>query len=131
VPIPRFVRPFTKRVINPFTRRFAGRLPGFGMLTYVGRRSGRVYHTPLNVFRHGRDFVFALTYGADVEWVKNVLAAGGAELETGGKVVRLTDPELIRDLTRRLMPLPVRLFLGLIGVNEFLVMRAPRNGAAA
>ena len=38
----RFIRPFTARVINPLTRRFAGWLPGFAILTHVGRTSGRV-----------------------------------------------------------------------------------------
>jgi deazaflavin-dependent oxidoreductase (nitroreductase family) len=105
-------------------------MPGFAMLSYTGRRSGRVYHTPINVFRRGNEYAFALTYGPDVEWLKNVLAAGRAELETGGRIVRLIDPRRVHDPTRRLMPLPVRLFLGRIGVNEFLVMRAEDQPAA-
>jgi deazaflavin-dependent oxidoreductase (nitroreductase family) len=117
------LRPFTMRVINPVTRLFAGRVPGFAIVRYVGRRSGKAYRTPMNVFRHGDEYVFALTYGSDVQWVKNVLAAGGCELEVRGKVVRLTEPRLIEDPNRRLMPLPVRLFLGLIGVKDFLLMR--------
>jgi deazaflavin-dependent oxidoreductase (nitroreductase family) len=117
------LRPFTMRVINPVTRLFAGRVPGFAIVRYVGRRSGKAYRTPMSVFRHGDEYVFALTYGSDVQWVKNVLAAGGCELEVRGKVVRLSEPRLIEDPSRRLMPLPVRLFLGLIGVKDFLLMR--------
>ena len=98
-------------------------MPGFAILRYVGRRSGKTYRTPINVFLHGEEYVFALTYGADVQWVKNVLAAGGCEIEVRGKTVRLTDPRLIEDRSRRLMPLPVRLFLGLIGVKDFLILR--------
>jgi hypothetical protein len=41
------LRPFTTRVVNPVTRRFAGHLPGFAILTYVGRQSGRTYRTPI------------------------------------------------------------------------------------
>jgi len=118
------MRPFTTRVINPITRRFAGHVPGFGILEYEGRTSGKTYRTPMNVFRHGADYVFALTYGAEVQWVKNVVAAGGCTIVIRGKTVRLTDPRLIEDPSRRLMPLPVRLFLGLIGVKDFLLMRA-------
>jgi deazaflavin-dependent oxidoreductase (nitroreductase family) len=125
MPIPRFVRPFTKRVVNPVTRRFAGRMPGFALLTHVGRRTGRVYRTPLNVFRRGDDYAFALTYGTDVQWVRNVLASGGCEIEVRGRTVRLTEPRLINDPARRRMPTPVRQFLGLIGVEDFLVLRAP------
>jgi deazaflavin-dependent oxidoreductase (nitroreductase family) len=116
------LRPFTTRVVNPVTRRFAGHLPGFAILTYVGRRSGRTYRTPVNVFRNGQDYVVALTYGGGVQWVRNVLAAGGCELETMGRIVRLSEQRLFVDPGQRLIPLPVRLFLRLMGVTEFLSM---------
>jgi deazaflavin-dependent oxidoreductase (nitroreductase family) len=119
----RFMRPFTTRVINPFTRRFAHRLPGFAIISHRGRKSGKTYDTPMNVFRDGDAFVFALTYGSDVQWVKNVLAAGEAELRIGDRTIHLTAPELFVDPERRLMPLPVRIVLGLQRVTEFLRMR--------
>src|SRR5258705_13272354 len=46
---------------NRITSRFAARLPGFGILTHVGRKSGRVYRTPVNVFRVSEGFLIALT----------------------------------------------------------------------
>jgi deazaflavin-dependent oxidoreductase (nitroreductase family) len=117
------MRAFAIRFVNPVTRAVAGWLPWFGILGYRGRRSGRMYRTPLNVFRHGRSMVFALTYGGDVQWVKNVLAAGAADLRTRGRDHRLVEPEVFIDPDRRLMPFPVRQFLGLLRVNEFLRMR--------
>jgi len=117
-----FMRPFTTHVINPITRPFAGWLPGFGILTYSGRRSGRRYRTPINVFKRGDDYVFALTYGSDVQWVKNVLAAGECELRVRGRDIRLVEPEVFVDPTRRLMPLPVRVVLRLTRTTEFLRM---------
>ncbi len=66
----RVMRPFTNHVINPITRLFAGWLPGFAILTYVGRTSGRRYSTPINVFRRDGAYIFALTYGSDVQWLK-------------------------------------------------------------
>ena len=117
------MRPFTTRVVNPITRRFAGRLPGFGIVIYRGRKSGTMYRTPMNVFRVGDEYVFALTYGSDVQWVKNVVAAGGCELMVMGRTLRLTDPRVVVDPARRLMPIPVRWFLGLLRVNEFMRMR--------
>jgi deazaflavin-dependent oxidoreductase (nitroreductase family) len=117
------MRPFTIRVVNPITRLVAGWLPWFGILRYVGRKSGKLYRTPLNVFRAGDDYVIALTYGADVEWVKNVQTAGRCDLETVGKVVPLHDPVVFTDPKRKLMPLAVRFFLGLLGVNEFIRLR--------
>lgn len=121
-PLLRFIRPFTIRVVNPITRRIASHLPGFAVISYIGRRSGERYRTPMNVFRRNGDYIFALTYGSDVQWVKNVIAAGWCEIETGGRTLRLTDPRLFIDPERRLMPLPVRLFLGLLRVSEFLRM---------
>jgi deazaflavin-dependent oxidoreductase (nitroreductase family) len=111
-------------VLNPFTRLFVHRLPGFAIISHRGRKTGRIHHTPMNVFRHGESYVFALTYGSDVQWVKNVLTAGEADLRIGDRTIHLTDPELFVDPERRLMPLPVRFFLGLIRVSEFLRMRA-------
>jgi deazaflavin-dependent oxidoreductase (nitroreductase family) len=123
------MRPFTTAVVNRFTRLFAGHLPGFAIVDYRGRTSGKAYRTPMNVFRDGNDYIFALTYGSDVQWVKNVVAAGECDLEVRGKRVHLIDPQLFVDPSRRLMPLPVRLMLGVMHVAEFLRMR-PGGGAA-
>jgi hypothetical protein len=77
----------------------------------------------MNVFRHGETWVFALTYGSEVQWVKNVLAAGRCEVESWGRIIQLDRPEVVVDSSRRLVPPVVRFFLGLIRVNEFLRMR--------
>ena len=125
-----FIRPFTVAVVNPLTRLFAGHVPMFGIVRHRGRRTGRMFRAPVNVFRDGDDYVVALTYSSRVDWVRNVQAAGGCELETGGRVVQLTDPEVFVDRTRRLMPFPVRMFLGLVNVTEFMRLR-PVAGTAA
>jgi deazaflavin-dependent oxidoreductase (nitroreductase family) len=118
-----WIRPFTNGVVNRLTRPLAPWLPLFGVLTYRGRTSGRTYRTPLNVFRRGDHYVFALTYGGEVQWVKNVLTSGEAELRTRGRDVHLVDPERYQDDGRRDMPPVVRQFLGLMRVTEFLRMR--------
>lgn len=122
-PLTRFIRPLTTHVLNRFTRPFIHRLPGFVIISYRGRTSGKAYRTPMNVFRDGDSYVFALTYGSDVQWVQNVLAAGSADLQVGGRSVHLSEPELFDDPKQRLMPLPVRLILRLLRVSEFLRMR--------
>ena len=119
----RFMRRFTTRVVNPVTRLFAGWLPWFGILTYRGRTTGREYRTPMNVFRRGDSYVFALTYGADVDWVKNIVAAGECMLRTRRRDLRLVDPELFIDPNRRQMPLLIRFFLRVTRVTEFMRMR--------
>jgi deazaflavin-dependent oxidoreductase (nitroreductase family) len=119
-----FMRPFTTRIVNPLTRLVAGHLPWFGIIVVPGRRSGVIRRVPMNVFRVDGRYVMALTYGRDVDWVRNVLAADGCRLETRGRLIELGDPEVIHDPSRRMMPVPVRLFLGLLGVSDFLRMRA-------
>jgi deazaflavin-dependent oxidoreductase (nitroreductase family) len=121
------LRPVTTRLINPITRRFVGRVPGFAIISYVGRTSGRTYRTPMNVFHRDGDYVFALTYGPEVQWVKNILAAGGCEIEEMGRTVRLRDPRRFSDPAASLMPLPVRFFLRLMRVTEFLRMTPVRQ----
>jgi len=79
---------------NRITVLFAGWLPGFGILTHVGRKSCKVYRTPINVFRASNGFIIALTYSSQSEWVKNVLAAGGCELRTRGKKYQLSAPKV-------------------------------------
>jgi deazaflavin-dependent oxidoreductase (nitroreductase family) len=118
----RWVAAFNLAVTNRITSRFAARLPGFGILTHVGRKSGKVYTTPVNVFRTPEGFLIALTYGRECEWVRNVLAAGGCELETQGVRYRLSAPAIVHDPTRKRFPFPVRIILGLIGANDFMRM---------
>ena len=122
-----FIRPFTTYLFNPISRLFVGWLPGFGVITYRGRKSGKTYHTPLNVFRRGDAYLFALTYGSDVQWVKNVLAAGGCELRRIGQRIQLSEPAIFVDPEARLMPQPIRVFLRLMRVSEFMRMRGPER----
>jgi hypothetical protein len=79
----------------------------------------------MNVFRDGDDWIFALTYSSDVQWVKNVMAAGRCTLINRRRRIDLVNPRLSVDPQRRLMPFPVRQFLGLLRVSEFLRM-SPR-----
>ena len=67
---------FNRQVLNHLMRPVARYLPGFGVVIHRGRRSGRIYETPVNVFRRGDGYVVALTYGAGADWVKNVLSRG-------------------------------------------------------
>jgi deazaflavin-dependent oxidoreductase (nitroreductase family) len=116
----RWVAAFNRVFLNRITGLFAARLPGFGILTHVGRKSGRAYRTPVNVFRAPDGFLIALTYGRDSEWVKNVQAAGRCQLETRRIVYELSSPSIIHDPTRQRFPFPVRAILRLIGANDFM-----------
>jgi deazaflavin-dependent oxidoreductase (nitroreductase family) len=125
MPIPKAVARFNRSVTNPVLSPLARRLPGFALVTHVGRRSGREYVTPVNLFRHGDGWVIALTYGADSQWVLNALAAGAIGVETRRRRLRLVGPEVVSDPRRSLVPPPARWMLGLLGVDEFLLLREP------
>jgi len=116
----RWLAKFNIAVTNRITGLFAGWLPGFGILTHVGRKSGKVYDTPVNVFRAPNGFIIALTYSSKSEWVKNVLAAGGCELQTVGMRYQLSSPNVVHDPTRRRFPFLVRIVLRLVGASEYM-----------
>ena len=111
---------FNRRVTNRLTRPLARRLPGFGVVVHRGRKSGHQFETPVNVFTAPDGYTIALTYGADSQWVKNVLTAGGCELITRGRRRELTSPEIVRDAQQRLVPRGLRPFLRFMRVTEFL-----------
>ncbi|MBU3062036.1 nitroreductase family deazaflavin-dependent oxidoreductase [Nocardia sp. NEAU-G5] len=120
MPLPQALAKFNRQVTNRVSGLVAGWAPGFGIVVHSGRRSGRVYHTPVNVFSHGADYRIALTYGRDSDWVKNVLAAGEFELETGGHTITLTDPVVRHDAAVSWAPLGVRQILNVISVDFYL-----------
>src|ERR1039458_9113236 len=91
----RWVAAFNLAVTNRITSRFAARLPGFGIVIHVGRKSGRVYRTPVNVFQVPEGFLIALTYGRDSEWVRNVVAAVGCQLQTRRALYQLSAPTIV------------------------------------
>jgi deazaflavin-dependent oxidoreductase (nitroreductase family) len=127
MPLRRWIARFNRRVTNVLTLRLAGRAPGFGIVTHRGRRSGKLYRTPVNVFPSRDGYVIALTYGLDSDWVKNVLAAGECDLQTRGRSVHLTTPHVFHDERRGTMPGPVRVILGRLGVADFMALHLPHH----
>jgi deazaflavin-dependent oxidoreductase (nitroreductase family) len=124
MPLPAALARFNRRVTNPLMMRgVAGlRPPGYAVVVHRGRTSGREYHTPVSVFRRPGGYVAALTYGPGTDWVRNVLAAGECLLERRGRRVRVINPRVVRDPSRRLVPPLVRLVLRLIGADYFLLL---------
>jgi deazaflavin-dependent oxidoreductase (nitroreductase family) len=128
MPIPKAVARFNLVATNRVSRAFAGWMPWFGIVRHIGRSSGKHYRTPINIFRRGDRYVVALTYGSDVQWLRNVLAAGACVVEMNRTVVTLANPRVYRDPSRRDVSVVVRLALGLIRVDEFLELRPAEQG---
>jgi deazaflavin-dependent oxidoreductase (nitroreductase family) len=120
MPIPKVVGRWNKAGLNRLTRHIAPWMPGLGVVSHRGRRSGRRYQTPVNVFRAGNGYVFALTYGPDTDWVKNILAAGGCELRTRGQTIQLGSPRLFHDENRSGIRPVERQVLRILDVADFL-----------
>lgn len=132
MPLPKRMARFNRVVTNRTLGRIAPWIPGFGVVVHRGRRSGRRYRTPVNVYRRGDGYVIALTYGAQTDWVKNVMAAGRCDLVTRGQLVHLVEPRLYVDKRRAGMPAFVRVALTLANVTEFLALRLmPARSAPA
>lgn len=121
MPLPRWLRRLNRSVLNRLLAPAAARLPGLAVLLHRGRRSGRTYRTPLNVFPIDGDFVIALTYGPDVDWLENLRAAGRAVLvHRGGRVPVVRPRRIGPEEAREALPGPVRLLLRGLGVREFV-----------
>jgi deazaflavin-dependent oxidoreductase (nitroreductase family) len=120
MPLPRWLARvnlrFTNRLLGPLT----GIVPGMGMILHVGRKTGRLYRTPVLVFRRDGRCIIALTYGRDCQWVQNVLAANGCELANRSEKTSLSQPRIVHDPQRKLVPPVVRLALALLNVSDFL-----------
>ena len=122
--LPRALAKANRYVTNPVLGLIAGRAPGFGFVLHKGRKSGRPYRTPVLVFIDGDTYRIALTYGRDVDWVKNIRAAGGFALETRGRTVELTDPVVLQDTKASWAPLGVRQTLNVISAEYYVQARA-------
>src|ERR1700694_2104025 len=75
-----------EKPLRSLDRRIAHSAHGpFSIVRYVGRRSGKTYETPIIVAPTDGGFVFELTYGPEVDWYKNVVAAGDCTVLRHGK----------------------------------------------
>lgn len=83
-----------KNTLNRATTRAARRGSGpFSLIKHVGRRSGKTYETPLLLSVVSAGFVAELTYGENVDWYRNVVAAGRAVVVYRGREYAVTAVE--------------------------------------
>ncbi len=116
------LRWFNKKVQNPLTMRVAGKKNrDLAVLHHTGRRSGREYVVPVLAHRIGQSFLIPLSYGTNVDWLRNVLASGGCAIEHDGVCYDAVAPAIvpITDAARNLTSRRMRVF-GLLGIESFL-----------
>lgn len=123
--LPDRLRYINKVFTNRIMRLIAGRwYSPVVLIRHYGRKTGKIYETPLLLAKSVDGFVFALTYGAGVDWYRNILAAGKAELLWKGNIYFLCDPvTLPADIGRMAFRGMARLMLGWLGITGFFMMR--------
>lgn len=116
------IRTFNKYVTNRIFGRFAKSSRGpFAVVQHVGRRSGKAYKTVIMIWPKGEGFVIALTYGPNVDWYRNVQAAGGCTVLWHKRLYRLGAPDRIdRKAAMPAFPGLIRQILGKTGANDFV-----------
>ena len=114
------------RVVNPLVLRIAGRrhMPILGIVHQRGRKSGRMYATPLGVRpAPGGGFVMPLTFGEASHWYQNIRAARWCVITYRGADHSVTAPIIVdRATAGPAYPRYERLALRLIGIDEFLLL---------
>ncbi|KAB2346097.1 nitroreductase family deazaflavin-dependent oxidoreductase [Actinomadura rudentiformis] len=106
--LPRSVARFNKVVTNRVQGIWAPYLPPWAVIVHRGRRSGREYRTPVNAFRSGDRLVVGLPYGADSDWVRNLIAEGHGGVERMGRVSRISNPRVLGESGADELPGPAR-----------------------
>jgi deazaflavin-dependent oxidoreductase (nitroreductase family) len=82
------------KYFNPAIMPLARRSPGFAIIKHRGRKSGKPYETIVNAYRRGQTLAVPLGHGKG-DWVKNVIAAGEADIHLFRKDVRVVNPRVL------------------------------------
>jgi deazaflavin-dependent oxidoreductase (nitroreductase family) len=115
---------FNKRVLNPMMMFLDRRHWYTGVLRHKGRRSGREYTTPVTAEPTEEGYVIPLSCGEDIDWLKNVRAAGGCTIETRGGTHTVGEPEVL-DRAEALKAVSARaqLMFRVFGIDRYLKVR--------
>lgn len=117
MPMPLWWGQINKRIFN----KMALKQGNWPVLTHVGRSSGKVYRTPLEVHPIDDGYMFILIYGSKSDWVQNILAAESASLEIDGKQIELIKPRLVpEDVAWQRLPTDTKPPPKMLNVREFL-----------
>lgn len=115
---PAFVKPF-----NRLVRSFAGRRY-YALLRHQGRKSGKLYDTPVMAWPTAAGIVVPVTWGTTCDWYRNIAAAGGCEVQISGRWYRAVEPRLLEgEAARPYLPVTPRLFGLLFPIERFLLLR--------
>lgn len=127
-PTGRFLRRlalFNRTVANPVVRLVAGWLPPLAIVRHRGRTTGRHFATPVLAFATADGLVIGVLYGTVSDWVRNLQAAGGGQIQRRGTVRDYRQPRLVsREAGLQLVPALCRGPFRALGVRNFLQLSA-------
>jgi deazaflavin-dependent oxidoreductase (nitroreductase family) len=81
---------YLNRAIKPIARF----LPGIATIEHRGRKSGKEYKTVVTTYRKDGVLAIALAHGK-TDWIKNVLAAGEADVQYSRHTLHITNPRVL------------------------------------
>jgi deazaflavin-dependent oxidoreductase (nitroreductase family) len=116
------IRRMNRSVTNPRVMRTAGTAETqTSVIAHVGRKSGRMYETPIDIIESPTGLLIALPYGTRADWLRNVLEAGSATVVTRGECVGVGRPTIVATAdVADLIPRRTMRMLRLFGVSQFL-----------
>lgn len=82
------------KYMNPVVKPLSKFLPGTSVIKHRGRKSGKPYETVVTTYRKGGVLAVALGHGK-ADWVKNVVAAGEADVRLFRTELHLTNPRIL------------------------------------
>ncbi|KPK90991.1 MAG: hypothetical protein AMJ88_14795 [Anaerolineae bacterium SM23_ 63] len=91
-----YVRYFNKHILNRITLWLAYKGKGpYSVVTHKGRRSGRIYKTPVLASLLDESIYIPLPYGDRVDWLRNILAHDGCKIFWKGEEISASDPVVL------------------------------------
>ena len=124
MPIPDRIRYVNKRFTNKIMMLIAGKKGSpIALIRHWGRKSGKPYEIPILVVQRDKQLFFALTYGKNVDWYRNILATEKAELRLNGLWIPLYQPRILEtEAGRQAFGRLKGKILKYLSVNDFFVM---------
>jgi deazaflavin-dependent oxidoreductase (nitroreductase family) len=91
------------RLFNPLVMLLAGTrfLPLYGVISHRGRRSGKIFRTPVVMRATNDGFIVPMPWGESTDWYRNVRAAGECGIRWKGRNYTGVQPEVIDAATAK------------------------------
>jgi deazaflavin-dependent oxidoreductase (nitroreductase family) len=98
-------------------------MPAYAVIEHRGRRSGRVYATPVAARPITGGFVVPMAFGEQADWFRNVVAAGECVIRWNGTAYHVIEPEIVDWATARQALNLVERMLAPLFANQFVRLR--------